>query len=319
MNNKKPIQNDMNNPNKNFNKNNNNKYDNNNNNLFINKNEQSNNNNINNYNDKFDNNIPFINKNENLNKNINQHYNDNFNPFINKNENNNYNKSNNNDNTFINKDEILSKNINQNYNNKYENYDQSINKNENLKKIFNNNKKYENYDPFENENIDKGHNIMADSIYGLSDGQILAKREKEIKELERQQLEKEEKEEEEKRKILEEEKRIKKLNNKYEYEAKIVKMFLSNEPKEDNPEACHIKFRHPDGEKIIERRFLKTDKIASLYDYVKSIGREIFMEEDAFDFELIGGFPPKSLEDKKSNTLEDEGMFPNFILQIKEK
>ena len=160
---------------------------------------------------------------------------------------------------------------------------------------------------------------MADSIYGLSDGQILAKREKEIKELERQQLEKEEKEEEEKRKILEEEKRIKKLNNKYEYEAKIVKMFLSIEPKEDNPEACHIKFRHPDGEKIIERRFLKTDKIASLYDYVKSIGREIFSEEDAFDFELIGGFPPKSLEDKKSNTLEEEGMFPNFILQIKEK
>ena len=321
MNNKNPNQNEMNNPNKNFNKNNNDKYDNNNdnNNLFINKNEKLNNNIINNYNDKFDNNIPFKNKNENLNKNINQNFNDNYNPFINKNENNNYNKYNNNDNPFINKDENSNKNINQNYNKKYENYDPSINKNENLKKIFNNNKKYENYDPFENENIDKKHDIMADSIYGLSDGQILAKREKEIKELERQQLEKEKKEEEEKRKILEEEKRIKKLNNKYEYEAKIVKMFLSIEPKEDNPDACHIKFRHPDGEKIIERRFLKTDKIASLYDYVKSIGREIFTEEDAFDFELIGGFPPKSLEDKKSNTLEEEGMFPNFMLQIKEK
>ena len=289
------------------------------------KNDNNNLNNNSNYNE-MNNKNPYQNEMNNQNKNFNKNNNDKYdnnnnNLFINNNENNNYNnnKYNNNYNPFINKEENSNKNINQNYNNKYENYDQSINKNENLKKIFNNNKKFENKEPFENENLDKTHNIMADSIFGLSDGQILAKREREIKELERQQLEKEEKEEEERKKVLEEEKRIKKLKNKYIYEAKIVKMILSDEPKEDNPEACHIKFRHPDGEKIIERRFLKTDKIASLYDYVKSIGREIFTEEDAFDFELIGGFPPKSLEDKKSNTLEEEGMFPNFILQIKEK
>ena len=351
LNNKNSNQNEMNNPNKNFND----KYDNDNNNQFINKNEKSNKNIIHNensnksinqnYNNKYDNYNPFINNNNN-NNNINNNnfnnnnYNNNNNNNYNNNYNNNSNNYNNNNNSnynnnyknnnininkndnnspFINKNE--NSNINQKYNNKNDNYDPYINKNENLNQNFNNNKKNDNYVPFENEdeNKDKEHNIMADSIYGLSDGQILAKRENAIKELERQQLEKEKKEEEEKQKILEEEKRIKKLNRKYEYEAKMVKLFLSKEPEEDNPDACHIKFRHPDGEKIIERRFLKTDKIASLYDYVKSIGREIFSEEDAFDFELIGGFPPKSLEDKKSNTLEEEGMFPNFILQIKEK
>ena len=316
LNNINNYNNNLNNNNNNNNHNNNNNYNNNNNNNNNNYNNNNNNYNNNNY---INNNINNYNNNNNYN-NINKY--DNYDSFINKNENSNKNSNQNyNDNPFINKNENSNKNINQNNNNKYESNDPYINKNENINKNLINNNKYDNNDPFanENENMDKKHNIMADSIYGLSDGQILAKREREIKELERQQLEKEEKEEEEKRKILEEENRIKKLNKKYIYEAKIVKMILSEEPEKDNPNACHIKFRHPDGEKIIERRFLKTDKIATLYDYVKSIGREIFMEDDAFDFELIGGFPPKSLEDKKNNTLEEEGMFPNYILQIKEK
>lgn len=41
---------------------------------------------------------------------------------------------------------------------------------------------------------------IKDSIFGLSDGSILQKREQEIKELEREQLEKMKKEEEKKRK-----------------------------------------------------------------------------------------------------------------------
>ena len=54
-----------------------------------------------------------------------------------------------------------------------------------------------------------------------------------------------------------------------------------------------------------ERRFLKTDNISILYDYVKSIGREIFMEPDATDFNILYvGFPPKNLEHFKNNTLE---------------
>jgi len=316
------------NNNENSNKNmiNNNNINYNNSNSFINNNENSNKNMINNNNINYNNSNSFINNNENSNKNIfnnnNINYN-NSNSFINNNENSNKNMINSNNNiNYNNYNSFINKNIFNN-NTNYIDYNSLINNNENSNKniISNNNTKYDNYNSSinNNENINERDNIMADSIYGLSDGQILAKRENEIKELERQQLEKEKKEEEEKKKILEEENRIKKLNRKYIYEAKIAKLILSKEPEDDNPDVCHIKFRHPDGEKIIERKFLKTDRIASLYDYVKSIGREIFMEEDAFDFELIGGFPPKSLEDKKNNTLEEEGMFPNYILQIREK
>ena len=97
-------------------------------------------------------------------------------------------------------------------------------------------------------------------------------------------------------------------------------LFLPDEPDENNPNVCRIAFRIPDGEKNIERRFLKTDKIAALFNFVKSIGRDIFMEPDATDFDILCiGFPPKNLEDKKNNTLEEEGLFPNSILQIREK
>ena len=260
----------------------------------------------------------------------------------NNNDNNNNNKHNDNHNDnhnqndedikYRNNNKINNKNINNNINiNNIDNNNWLNNRNERNKGKNNSNKNInKNYndkndkdDPFKNvknENLNRRDNMLADSIYGLTDAQILAKRENEIRELERQQEEKEKKEEEEKRKILEEENRIKNLNNKYEYEAKVAKMILPQEPDENNPNACYIKFRLPDGEKIIERRFLKTDKIATLYDYVKSIGREIFMEQDSHDFDLIGGgFPPKNLGDKKNNTLEEEDMFPNFILQIREK
>ena len=184
-----------------------------------------------------------------------------------------------------------------------------INKNnQNILDSYNNNN---------NQNISKANDMMLrDSIYNLSDGQVLAKREQEIRRLEKIQEEKEKKEKEEKMKQLEEEKKIK----KYEKEAEIARMILAPEPDGNNPNACHIKFRLPDGEKMIERRFLKSDKISVLYNYVKSIGREIFVEPDTFDFNIIVmGFPPKNLDNLKDNTLEKEGLYPNSILQIEEK
>ena len=77
-------------------------------------------------------------------------------------------------------------------------------------------------------------------------------------------------------------------------------------------------FRYPTGEKNIERRFLKTEKIEILYFFVKSKGREIFFEKESNDFELIYGIPPKNLENSKNKTLEEEGLYPNAIIQIKE-
>ena len=37
-------------------------------------------------------------------------------------------------------------------------------------------------------------------------------------------------------------------------DAEIARMILAPEPDGNNPNACHIKFRLPDGEKMIERR-----------------------------------------------------------------
>jgi len=200
------------------------------------------------------------------------------------------------------------------------NIDNDIEKHSNINKENKNNDKYDqNILNNNNNNLlnsKESDMMLRDSIYNLSDGQILAKREQEMRRLEKIQEEKEKKEKEEKRKQEEEERKIK----KYEKESEIAKMILAPEPDDNNPDACHIKFRLPDGEKIVERKFLKSDKISVLYDYIKSIGRDIFMEPDANDFSIICmGFPPKNLENLKNSTLEKEGLYPNSILQIEEK
>ena len=166
---------------------------------------------------------------------------------------------------------------------------------------------------------DSNKKQVKDSIFGLSEGQVLDKREREFKELERQQEEKIRKEEEEKQKIIDEENRVKKLKEDYEKDAEMCKKLLPPEPDEDNPDACKIVLRYPDGEKTIERRFLKNERVRVLYYLVKSKGREIFFEDESNDFDLIFGFPPKNLQNYKYNTLDEEGLFPNAYIQIREK
>ena len=157
------------------------------------------------------------------------------------------------------------------------------------------------------------NNNLADSIYQLSDAQVLQKRENDMKLLEEEQEKKEKKE-------IEENNRIQKLNKQYDKEAEFAKLILPKEPDESDPDICNIAFILPDGENRKERRFLKTETVSALYNYIKSIGREIFTEPDTFDFDILSSdFPPKNLEDKKSQTLEEEGMFPNSILKIREK
>ena len=171
---------------------------------------------------------------------------------------------------------------------------------------------------------------LQDSMIGLSDGERNLQLSVRMKQLERQQEEKEKKEAEEKRRKIEEQKRKEeeekrkkkeeedKIKN-YEREAEFSKEILPEEPEENNSNACNIVFRYPTGEKNIERRFLKTEKIDILYFFVKSKGREIFFENDSNDFDLFYGFPPKNLENFKDKTLEEEGMSHNAIIQIREK
>ena len=143
---------------------------------------------------------------------------------------------------------------------------------------------------------------------------VLQNQENKFKQLERQfQMEEEEKKKEEE-KFLEEEKRLKEIEKKAkEAERKIV-----DEPQDGNPDVTTICFRYPDGVTTKNRKFLKSNKIQNLYDYVTSLGNSIYSEEGHNSFSLYKPFPPKKYE-QMENTLEQEELCPNAVIQIKEE
>ena len=161
------------------------------------------------------------------------------------------------------------------------------------------------------------NNNLNDSE-ALSDSIIRKNIDNEMKELEKIEEKRERREREEKEKKRKEEEEKKKLEQKEKEDKELFSMLIPPEPDENNPDKCIIIFRLPDGEKNIQRKFLKTDKIAILYDYIRSLGKEIYSEEDYHNFSIIQTFPFKNFENKLNNTLEEEGLFPNSVLQIKE-
>ena len=169
---------------------------------------------------------------------------------------------------------------------------------------------YRDYQFEDDDNIDFLYNLPENSNIKMSDGQLLAIQELKLRELEKV----------EERKQLEKEKMIEENNiiNQEIEESKKIAENLKPEPEDDNPDKCIILFRFPDGEKSVQRKFLKQDKINNLYEYIKSLGREIFTENYNHHFSLLQTFPYKLFDDKKDNTLEEEGLFPNSVLQIKE-
>lgn len=250
--------------------------------------------------------------------------NNNINNSLNNSQNNN-NNSLNNINYNQSQNDINNYNNNQDYNNSYNpsqidyNNNQSYNQHS-INNISNNpsiNNHSNNNSQIQNSLIQNNQSIK-DSIYGLAPGEIMAKREREMKELERQHEEKIRKEEEEKQKKLKAENEIKLRNEKYEKEALLCRQNLPQEPDENDPDICKIMFKYPTGEKSVERRFLKNDKVIILYNYIKSLGREIFFESNSNNFDLFGGFPTKSLENSKDKTIEEEGL-SNSIIYIREK
>ena len=152
----------------------------------------------------------------------------------------------------------------------------------------------------------------------LSDSQLRKFQDNEMKKLEKMEEEKEKTEREEKEKIRKEEEEKKKREEKLIEDKEIFSMLIPPEPEDDNPDKCIIIFRLPDGEKNIQRKFLKTHKIAVLYDYIRSLGKEIYSDDEYNNFSIIQTFPFKNFENKLNNTLEEEGLFPNSVLQIKE-
>ena len=158
-----------------------------------------------------------------------------------------------------------------------------------------------------------------DKSFGhLTDAEILNQQEFDMKELENEAIKKEEelkkgKLDEEKKK-KEEEIKLKEIEEK----AKEAKGKIIEEPGEDNPDSTIICFRFPDGEKSKNRRFLKTHTIQNLYDYITSLGKEIYTEKENNNFSLYQPFPPKKY-DNMGSTLESEGLFPNAVIQIREE
>ena len=168
-----------------------------------------------------------------------------------------------------------------------------------------------------NRNSDLNDIKREDSYTYLSDAEVLARQEREMKRLEKLEEEKrlEEERKEREKKEEEEKKKQEELIEKVKTES-IINM-LPEEPSDNNPEKCVILFRFPDGEKSVQRKFLKTDPISMLYLYVKSLGREIYIENEDKNFSLIQSFPFKNFDEAQNNTLEQEGLFPNAVLQIK--
>ena len=160
-------------------------------------------------------------------------------------------------------------------------------------------------------NINKNILQESNSYNILTDGEILQRQKKEMEELEKNAQKMDENikmENNKKKEILENiEKTAEELKKKFEIE-----------PDKDNPDCCTISFRFPDGDKRQDRRFLKNNKVKDLYDYVKSLGNEIYTEEGNGVFSLYQPFPPKKYENME-NTLENEGLFPNAVIQIKEE
>ena len=179
-------------------------------------------------------------------------------------------------------------------------YSTIIDTSEKINNIKNNN--YKNYNDFNS----------------LTDAEVLNKQKSEMEALEKEVQRKEE--ELKRQKLIEEQKKIEEelIKKKEEKELEEAKKKVVEEPSEDNPNATTISFRYPDGEKRKDRRFLKSHTIKNLYEYVYSLGKEIYTEEENNSFSLYQPFPPKKYEDM-DNTLEKEGLFPNAIIQIREE
>ena len=254
--------------------------------------------------------------------------NENNNNINNNNQSNNNNKDNkivNNDNNLNNKQEVP-KNEKKEYIPDYRDYDlddelvynPQLDRYEKLSNVINK------LDTNSNKNNNNNYSNINNNMYNfqnqnipISDRDIRNIQDTEMKELEKIEEEKLRKEKEEKEKKRREEQKEKERIAKEKEEKELFSSLIPPEPDDNNPDKCIIIFRLPDG-KNIERKFLKTDKISLLYDYIRSLGKDIYTEEEYQNFSILQTFPPKNFEDKLNKTLEEEGLFPNSMLQIKE-
>jgi hypothetical protein len=102
---------------------------------------------------------------------------------------------------------------------------------------------------------------------------------------------------------------IKNIIKQYQYKNNTI----LPEPRSTSHNANHISkilFKFPDG-KIIERNFLKNDKIINLYKFIQC-------SDINYDFNLIQLYPYK-IFNEMNHTLEEEDLFPSSVIQIIKK
>ena len=162
-----------------------------------------------------------------------------------------------------------------------------------------------------NINYKKNNNNNLEDISKMTDGEVLEKQKRDMENLENSV-------EKMKSDLLNKEKEHELRNTNIEQNAQNSKSKLKPEPEANDPNCTSICFRFPDGDVKKIRRFLKNDTIQNLYDFVASLGKEIYTEDNSNGFSLNQPFPPKKYENF-GNTLEEEGLFPSAVIQIKEE
>lgn len=88
------------------------------------------------------------------------------------------------------------------------------------------------------------------------------------------------------------------------------------EPEDKDPDACHIGFRMPGTGDRVNRRFLKTDKVQLMYDFIDSMGDKLELEHGN-SYEIMQTMPRKVFSNREK-TLAEEGLFPRAMLVVKE-
>jgi FAS-associated factor 2 len=117
---------------------------------------------------------------------------------------------------------------------------------------------------------------------------------------------------EEEEQILEAQRLSEMEAKKKEKESK--KDLLPPEPEKGTAGSTHLAIRLPSGSRL-ERRFMKTDTLQTIRDFIESKVNETGFEADQYT--ISSAFPRKTFTDS-SVTLEEAGLIPQALLHIAE-
>eukprot|EP00347_Sterkiella_histriomuscorum_P016338 403353573 len=174
------------------------------------------------------------------------------------------------------------------------------------------------------------HQMIEDPL--IAEEQNRIQQDRQLKERQKRELEEAqmldqikmlEQQEKKRQQDLEEQQRLEQLKREEEIkrqkliEAQQKKDQLPEEPAQDDPEACHLVLRLPGSGERVNRRFLKSQKIQVLYDFVESLGEQLQFESHHGQFTIFQSMPRKEYTNLEK-TLGEEGLFPRAMLQIKE-